>query len=44
MNEEPLCECQAERAAILEHDAGMSRAEAEQVSRGTYCSECPRTD
>jgi len=37
-----LCECLAERAAILEYEAGLSRDEAEALAQeeGPLCDEC----
>jgi len=45
-----LCECEAERAAILEHDAKMPREMAEAMARMWWgeeydaqrCDHCPR--
>ena len=45
-----LCECEAERAAILEHEAGMAKEAAETLVRqarqwdgvNKLCDRCPR--
>ena len=48
MNTDDLCECEQERAAILEHDGHMTREAAERMVRATRgiqaprCDQCPR--
>ena len=45
-NQRPLCECQEERAAIIEHDGQLSRDRAEEIARiqVRYCRDCPFLD
>ncbi len=40
-----MCECEQERAAILEHEAGMHRELAEEEALNhsePYCNACPK--
>lgn len=43
MTDIPLCECQAERAAIMEHDGELDRESAEDYARleTPRCDSCP---
>lgn len=44
-----LCECEAERAAIMEHDADVPRDEVERIvlkwtDVAPRCDECPKRE